>query len=94
MGYDEQLLVKNFFGKIFIHKPWSVDHLVIPNFLLAVSRIKFFCPAIRMAPSKFKNFGGKTGHGPFEVLFSDLCSKNKGPLESANFEAVDNKCQD
>ena len=47
-----------------------------------------------MAPSKFKNFGGKTGHGPFEVLFSDLCSKNKGALESASFEAVDNKYQD
>ena len=47
-----------------------------------------------MAPSKFKNFGGKTGHGPFEVLFSDLCSKNKGALEIAIFEAVDKKYQD
>ena len=77
-----------------VYSACALDHLVIPNFLLAVSRINFFCPAIRMAPSKFKNFGGKTGHGPFEVLFSDLCSKNKGLMESANFEAVDNKCQD
>ena len=54
----------------------ALEHLVIQNFELAGSHSDHFCPAIRMAPSFFKNFDGKTGQGSFKVLLSDLCSKN------------------
>ena len=44
-----------------------------------------------MAPSKVKIFDGKTGHGGFEPVCSDLCSEIWPPSEKADFKAVANK---
>ena len=67
----------------------TVDHIKNPKLTLPPPRKLAFGLRIPKQTKTFIGVTGKTCPGGLEVHGSDLCSKNGGPHNTANFKALD-----